>query len=220
MESERIIIINGPDGVKAVPEPDRLRRLDYEPIELSTEIEEMLENRHLKAVMQYSILLGEEIGLSRFELEELGLAAFLHDIGKVRVDTQVLNKPGPLTQQEQDTVRTHTNLAQDVLRGLPISATVSKAIKHHHERHDGSGYPGRLAGEDIPLESMIIAVADAFDVMTSGERVYRSKLTIGQALIELKNNSGTYFCPKVVDKFINAVSRIMPQVLPLNSQVS
>jgi PAS domain S-box-containing protein/diguanylate cyclase (GGDEF)-like protein len=155
---------------------------------------------HLDAVAKLCDAVGVELGMSGSELTSLRQAASLHDIGKIAVPDAILNKPGPLSPNELELIRRHTLIGERIVGAAPALAHVAKLIRSSHERHDGCGYPDRLAGDDIPLGARIIAVCDAYDAITS-ERPYGEKLTPEAAVEEIRRCAGTQFDPLVVEAF-------------------
>lgn len=158
---------------------------------------------HTRRVLSYSLLMGEHLNLSPPELENLKLAALLHDIGKIGVEDQILRKPGKLDEAEKQKMEEHTVIGPKIVENIKQMHPVISGIRHHHEEYDGTGYPQQLKGEQIPLVARIIAVADCFDAMTT-DRPYRKGLPIQTALDELQKMSGTQFDGKVVEAFLHA----------------
>jgi diguanylate cyclase (GGDEF)-like protein/putative nucleotidyltransferase with HDIG domain len=152
---------------------------------------------HSRRVQQLALAIGRELGLSQAELELLGHAALFHDIGKLGIPDAILLKPGALTDEEWVTMASHAEEGASIINRLGFLSDAVPAIRHHHERWDGSGYPHGLAGEEIPLPARIIHVADAFDSMLT-TRVYRPARPAADALAELRANSGSQFCPRCV----------------------
>jgi diguanylate cyclase (GGDEF)-like protein len=144
---------------------------------------------------------GAELGLTGIQLQALGHAADLHDIGKVGVPASVLSKPGRLTREEWDLVERHPVIGERILAAAPALAAVAPIVRATHERHDGTGYPDLLAGEQIVLEARIISVCDAYHAMT-GDRPYRRSLSREEALDELRRCAGSQFDPAVVEAFM------------------
>jgi len=159
---------------------------------------------HSRRVLDMCILIGFKLRLSIHEIEDLALAAFLHDVGKIGVPDKILKKPGALTGEETAVMRTHPRFSAGVLRAAGGSRESVKAVACHHERHDGKGYPYGLKGEDIPLMSKIISVADAYDSMTS-KRIYADAVGRKEAILRLNSCSGTQFDPGITDIFIERV---------------
>ncbi|MDY7104429.1 MAG: tandem-95 repeat protein [Actinomycetota bacterium] len=157
---------------------------------------------HSERVRAYAELIGEQMGLEERDLERLRWGALLHDIGKLDVPAAILNSPNRLTDEEYRIVKTHPE-AGDVLVGplKPFLGDWAYAVRHHHERWDGNGYPDRLAGERIPLAGRIVAVADAFDVITAA-RSYKEPRSHEEGRAELVNCAGTQFDPDVVRAFL------------------
>ena len=155
---------------------------------------------HSGRVERLSSTLGRRLELPRRSLNELAYAAELHDIGKVGVPDAVLLKPGPLAKGEWEVVKSHSSWGCELLRKIPGLERVAVIVRHHHERFDGSGYPDGLSGEDIPLESRILAVVDAFVAMTE-ERPYRRGRGPEEAAAELRTHRGSQFDPLVLDAF-------------------
>ncbi len=158
---------------------------------------------HSESVAFYSGLIADRLGLSESEINEIQIAAYLHDIGKIMIDRRILSKPAKLNHSECSVIKKHPEIGARILKQLDISENIIKAVLHHHERWDGKGYPDRLFAYEIPLYSRILAVADAFDAITS-DRPYRSKKEKRQALEELDRHRGTQF----EDELVSIIIRI------------
>ncbi|MGE3268720.1 MAG: HD-GYP domain-containing protein [Chloroflexota bacterium] len=153
---------------------------------------------HCVRVADYSRILGQRIiGPKSQQLQVLEYGALLHDIGKIAVPDAVLQKNGPLTDDEWAVMRQHPCLGHEILYGIGFLTDSLPIVLHHHERFDGKGYPDGLAGEYIPLGARIFSAADAFDAMTA-DRHYRQALSLDEAMSELRRNSGTQFDPEVI----------------------
>lgn len=155
---------------------------------------------HARRVAQYAVILAEDMGLKPAAVERTRRAALLHDIGKIGIDDRTLGKTGLLTPDEMYKIKRHPDIGADILGSAPFLREIGRIVRYHHERHDGNGYPESLVGGEIPIESAIIAVADAFDAMTSN-RAYRKALTRERAIAIILAESGDQFHPMVVDAF-------------------
>ncbi len=163
---------------------------------------------HVHRVSDLAVDLGTGLGLGEADLDRLALAGVLHDVGKIHLDPGILGKPGPLTEDEFELMRRHPEMGFAMTRNR-LDPKVAEAILYHHERFDGKGYPFGLEGENIPILSRIVLVADAFDAMTS-VRAYQPALPVDYAVSEIRGNAGTQFDPQVVDIFLElaAVDRL------------
>ncbi len=144
---------------------------------------------------------ARRLGLSEEAIDEIVRAAELHDIGKAAIPDAILDKPGPLSDAEQDFVQGHTVIGERIISAAQALRPVARLVRHSHERFDGGGYPDGLEAIEIPLGARIIAVCDAFEAMISPERAYRAAMTAAEAAEELRRCSGTQFDPEVVDAF-------------------
>ncbi len=162
------------------------------------------QEKHLANVQRYSRAIGKALDLSVCDLKDLALAAKLHDIGKAFIEPEILNKKEKLTPGEREEIKKHSEIAYWLLKADKRYGNLAKNVLHHHERWDGLGYPEGLQGEAIPLFSRIIAVADAYDAMTT-DRVYQRKKRREEGLRELINKSGSQFDPKIVKVFVEKV---------------
>ncbi|MBO6137411.1 MAG: HD domain-containing protein [Lachnospiraceae bacterium] len=163
-------------------------------------------NGHSSRVAKYTTMLARELGYDEDTVERFYSIALLHDIGKVGVPQEVLNKPGKLTDEEFETIKSHTSLGYDTLKDISIMPELSVGAQSHHERPDGKGYPNHLKGEEIPRVAQIIAVADCFDAMYSN-RPYRKRMNFEKACSIIKEVSGTQLTPDVVDAFLRLVEK-------------
>ncbi|MBI2848863.1 MAG: GAF domain-containing protein [Chloroflexi bacterium] len=161
---------------------------------------------HVDRVSSYSMEMAEVLSLSTEEQDVLRYGSILHDVGKMGIDDRILRKPGPLTSEEWAIMCTHTEIGSRIVQDIPFLRKALPIIRHHHENFDGTGYPDRLAGADIPLGARIVQVADTFDAMTT-DRPYRRALTTEEADNELRKKAGTQFDPVVVDAFAEALLR-------------
>ncbi len=155
---------------------------------------------HSDRVANHAVAMARRLGLSSQTIAELEVAAGLHDIGKIGVPDDVLMKPGRLTSSQWELMRQHAVVGSSILRSAPFSKAIKEAVRHVHEWWDGHGYPDELKGEQIPLLARILAVADAFEAMTS-DRPYRRALSADEAVAELQRMRGVQFDPAIVDAF-------------------
>ena len=157
---------------------------------------------HLWRVSQYSRLLGERIGLPAAALGVVAVGGFLHDLGKIAVPDAVLGKRGPLTADERAVVQAHPEIGAGLVARHPLGPLVIDAVRHHHERIDGDGYPDRLRGGEIPSEARIVSIADAFDAITS-TRPYRSAMPVEHALGIIHDERGRQFDGELAEAFVD-----------------
>jgi response regulator RpfG family c-di-GMP phosphodiesterase len=160
--------------------------------------------RHTAHVTQLTYRFVESTRVSAELVSTIVDAAWVHDIGKVFIGTEVLNRSGPMTTAEWSRMRQHSALAAQLLYSHPSVRELAPIVRHHHEHYDGQGYPDNLSGSEIPIGSRVIAVADAYDSMTS-DRPYRQRLTTSAAIAELGRCAGTQFDPVVVEQFIECI---------------
>jgi HD-GYP domain-containing protein (c-di-GMP phosphodiesterase class II) len=161
---------------------------------------------HVRRVASFAVMIGKEMGLSMLDLRNLALGAQLHDVGKISVPDNILSKPAKLTAEEFEVIKQHADRGWEIARTVKALEPAAEAIRLHHERWDGTGYPVGLSGEQIPLHARIVAVADAYDAMTSG-RVYQPAVSDEQAFAELRRCKGTHFDPDCVEAFIGALGK-------------
>jgi HD-GYP domain-containing protein (c-di-GMP phosphodiesterase class II) len=158
---------------------------------------------HSARVSAYAESVARRLGWDSRRIAVVGLGGALHDVGKIAVDVEVLRKPGPLDPDELAQIQRHPEAGAQLLHGIADFKHALPCVLYHHERWDGSGYPTGRAGTRIPVEARLLAVADAFDAMTS-PRPYRAALTSEQALGELERCAGTQFDPKLARGFVDA----------------
>jgi len=157
---------------------------------------------HSMRVTLYSLALAKTMNLPDDLLEEIEITGLLHDIGKIAIPERILLKPGELTPEEYEIVKSHPELGKKLVEGIEKLKRISNWLKSHHERYDGKGYPEGLIGEEIPISSRIISIADTYDAMTSN-RAYRDALPHQFAVAEIMSCSGSQFDPKLTELFIN-----------------
>ena len=167
---------------------------------------------HSTRLAEWAVHVACELGFEQSALRDIEAAALLHDIGKIGIPDAILNKPSPLTREEYEFMKRHSEYGWIVLRQIPGFEPVSLLILHHHENVDGTGYPGGLKGEEIPMGSRIVSVIDAFDAMVSS-RPYREGLPFEEAARRLIKDSGTQFDAAVVKRFLPLARAEMPAVL-------
>jgi putative two-component system response regulator len=161
---------------------------------------------HLRRLERYASQLSDSLGLSVHVMTVIRYGALLHEIGKIGVPDAVLHKPEPLAPEEFEIIKQHPAFGERICRPLRLGAEVGPIVRGHHERWDGAGYPDGLAGEAIPLGARIVAIADAFDAMTT-DRPYRKALDVGSALAELRRGAGTQWDPDLVECFADPLAR-------------
>jgi response regulator RpfG family c-di-GMP phosphodiesterase len=195
---------------RAITQLDSSREETIRRLALAAEFRDNDTARHTERVSRYSSLLARKLGLGDEIAELIRVASVMHDVGKIGVSDTILLKPGPLTGEEFEQMKLHTTFGHRILGGshvdlLDLAATIAL---HHHERIDGTGYPNRLTGGAIPIEGLIVAVADVFDALTS-RRVYRPALTVESAIETMRAGSGTQFDPQVLDTFFAALDEVL-----------
>lgn len=170
---------------------------------------------HSARVAQRSLFIGKQIGLSNDELKDLEVACLFHDVGKIKTPDSILLKPGKLSPLEYDEMKRHVEYGADILSWAPSLAQYIPSTRHHHEWHNGHGYPDGLSGDNIPLFAAIITIADTFDAMTS-DRPYRKALSEENALKEIKRMSGIQFRPDLAEVFIEIMEKQSCHNIPLH----
>ena len=202
---------------------ERRSRIDH-ALELSTayrgtamllgdmvETDDAYTGSHSRDVVALAVEVGGRMGLEGDRLRDLEFGALLHDVGKIAVPKGIVNKPGKLTAEEMAIMQRHTVEGQRMLENVGgVLSQVGVIVRASHERHDGTGYPDGLAGEEIPIEARICSACDAFSAMTS-DRAYRAAMPVDQALAELRGCSGTQFDPDVVAILVDVVEAGEPR---------
>jgi response regulator RpfG family c-di-GMP phosphodiesterase len=186
-------------GAKAMGEPRTMEFLEV--LAETIEVKDRFMRGHARRVSFYAGLLAEQMSLEADELEEVRVAAFLHDLGKVGVPTDLLLRAGALDSNERAIVEQHPAIGERLVKPLAIPNAIASAIRHHHEWWDGTGYPDGLKGEEIPRTSRLISVVDAFDAMSS-ERPYRRALARSTAINEIRHFAGSQFDPHFAKEFL------------------
>lgn len=162
--------------------------------------------RHAEETTKYALLLGEAMSVSNETMDALRLAGLLHDVGKIGVPDHIVSKPGKLTPEEYEVMKSHVTISALIINGLPNLQDILDAVAYHHERWDGTGYPQGLRGEKIPFLGRVLAIADAYSAMTMG-RPYRAAKSIEDALAEILDKAGTQFDPSLAKTFVEAMKR-------------
>lgn len=183
---------------------DKLESAYMETIEIlrfTVEAKDAYTRGHSDRVSAYSVLIGEALGLSEDDLKTLKIGGLFHDIGKIGIPDSILLKTDKLDDEEYSEIKNHPAIGAHILSNATIFKDIIPIVKHHHERFDGHGYPGKLKGEEIPYLARIATVADSFDAMTS-KRSYRDSLPIDVVKEEIQKNSGTQFDPEIAEVFL------------------
>lgn len=209
-------------GIKAIAQMNLIRKINIElkdtysklekaymesieTLRYTVEAKDTYTRGHSDRVSAYSVLIGEKLGLDPKDINTLRIGGLFHDIGKIGVPDSILLKESKLTDDEYSEIKNHPAIGAHILSNATIFQDVIPIVKHHHERYDGNGYPGKLKGEDIPYLARIAAVADAFDAMTS-KRTYRNSLPIEIVKQEIEKNKGTQFDPNLADIFLSILN--------------
>jgi putative nucleotidyltransferase with HDIG domain len=205
------------DANRHVDELNHLYLSTIETLAMAIDAKDQVTHGHIRRVQEYSVALARRMGVDDDKLiKAIEAASLLHDMGKLAVPERILNKPGQLTDAEFEVMKTHSSAGADILAAIEFPYPVVPIVRHHHENWNGTGYPDRLSGTDIPIGARILSVVDCFDALTS-DRPYRGRLSEGDAIDILLERRGAMYDPLVVDVFIemrrNAVltqSRVNP----------
>lgn len=209
-------------GIKAIEQMNMIKKINAElrdtneklekaylesiqTLRYTVEAKDPYTRGHSDRVSEYSELIGKYLNLSEDDLHKLKIGGLFHDIGKIGVPDSILLKTSRLTDDEYSEIKNHPSIGAHILSNASLFQDIIPIVKHHHERYDGFGYPGKLAGEDIPYLARIAAVADSFDAMTS-KRTYRDSLPIDIVKQEIEKNKGTQFDPKIADVFLDILN--------------
>ena len=195
---------------KAQREMRFLQEETIQRLSLAAEFRDDETPRHIQRMSHYCVLIAERIGLDADRCEQIRIASALHDVGKIGVPDHILLKPGPLDQDERAIMQRHCEIGHRILGGsnAPVLNLACTIALTHHERLDGGGYPRGLAGEEIPLEGRIAAIADVFDALTT-DKVYRPAVSMSKAIQIMKEERGKHFDPTLLDVFLAEKSRIL-----------
>ena len=172
---------------------------------------------HSDRVSEYSVLIGKHMNLPIEDLEVLKIGGLFHDIGKIGIPDSILLKTSKLTDDEYSEIKNHPAIGKHILSNAKIFENIVPIVFHHHEKYDGTGYPEKISGENIPLFARIAAIADTFDAMTS-KRSYRDALSLDIVRAELEKNSGKQFDPKILKVFLNILDNHYSDILEIQKK--
>ena len=215
-------------GIKSIKQMNEIKKINseladtYEKLEkaylesvqtlrYTVEAKDSYTRGHSDRVSEYSVLLGKHLNLPEDTLNTLRIGGLFHDIGKIGVPDSILQKDSRLIDDEYSEIKNHPSIGAHILSTATIFHDIIPIVKHHHEKYDGTGYPGRLQGEDIPYLARIAAVADSFDAMTS-RRTYRDSLPMDVVISEFKRCKGTQFDPKLADVFLDILENHFDEI--------
>lgn len=221
-------------GIKAISQMNLIKEINtelkdtYEKLERSymesiqtvrytVEAKDSYTRGHSDRVSEYSVLIGKYMGLSEEELKNLRIGGLFHDVGKIGVPDSILLKTEKLTDDEYSEIKNHPTIGAHILSTATIFQDLIPIVKHHHEKYDGTGYPAKLKGEDIPFFARIAAVADTFDAMTS-KRTYRDALPLDVVKAEFERCKGTQFDPKVADVFLDILNNHYDEIKEIQNK--
>ena len=209
-------------AIKSVKQMDEIKRINekledskeqleqayldmVQTLRYTVEAKDSYTRGHSDRVSEYSVLIGERLGLSEEQIKTLRIGGLFHDIGKIGIPDSILLKPAKLTDEEYSQIKNHPSIGAHILGSAAIFQDIIPIVKHHHERYDGNGYPSKLKGEEIPYLARIAAVADTFDAMTS-RRSYRGPIDVEHVKEEIKRCEGTQFDPQIAEVFIEILN--------------
>ena len=209
-------------GIKSVKQMDEIKKINEElsesnerlerayldmvqTLRYTVEAKDTYTRGHSDRVSEYSVLIGEKLGLPEDQIKTLRIGGLFHDIGKIGIPDSILLKPDKLSDDEYSQIKNHPSIGAHILGSAEIFKDIIPIVKHHHERYDGNGYPSRLKGEEIPYIARIAAVADTFDAMTS-RRSYRGPIDIEHVKEEIKRCEGTQFDPQIAEVFLDILN--------------
>lgn len=209
-------------AIKSVKQMDEIKRINekledskeqleqayldmVQTLRYTVEAKDSYTRGHSDRVSEYSVLIGEKLGLPAEQIKTLRIGGLFHDIGKIGIPDSILLKPAKLTDEEYSQIKNHPSIGAHILGSAAIFQDIIPIVKHHHERYDGNGYPSKLKGEEIPYLARIAAVADTFDAMTS-RRSYREPIDVEHVKEEIKRCEGTQFDPQIAEVFIEILN--------------
>lgn len=173
-------------------------------------------NEHSHRVNLYAVRLAERIGMKPSDIQSIIKGAYLHDIGKIGIPDATLLKTGSLTEEEYHVMKSHPERGGEIIKGVMWLEDALDIVVHHHEWYDGSGYPGRMVGDQIPINARIFAVADVFDALTS-ERHYKKAFSLQETVSMMKVQSGTHFDPRLLEEFLEIAGNLFEEVRAASS---
>jgi len=185
---------------------DNARKKPAETLAAAAEAKDPYASGHSLRVKEYALLAASSLSFTPEEIQVIEFGALLHDIGKIGIDEGILSKPGSLTDEEWYVMRKHSEIGANIVGEIPFLDKAKNIVLSHHERYDGAGYPECLKGEDIHIGARLVAIADAFDTMTT-DHSYRAALSVDEAINELTKGAGTQFCPVAVEAFVSAFNQ-------------
>ena len=196
------------DAHKHLKELNKLYLSTIETLAMAIDAKDQITHGHIRRVQTFAVRLAEELGVTdSAQISAIEAASLLHDMGKLAVPEYILNKPGPLTPAEFEKMKLHASVGADILSSIEFPYPVVPIVRHHHENWDGTGYPDRLKGSEIPIGARILSVVDCFDALTS-DRPYRPRLPDREAMRILLDRSGTMYDPLIVDTFLRLHDRL------------
>ena len=215
-------------GIKSIKQMNQIKKINLELKDTNEKLEkayldsietlrhtieakDIYTRGHSDRVAEISVLIGKRLGLSDEDIRTLHVGGLFHDIGKIGVPDSILQKDGKLTDEEFDQIKQHPNIGVHILSNSSIFDDILPIVKHHHEKFDGTGYPDKLSGENIPYLARIAAVADSFDAMSS-KRAYRDSLPLEKIISEFMRCRGTQFDPNIDDVFIDILENHFDEV--------
>jgi putative nucleotidyltransferase with HDIG domain len=206
------------DAERHIAQVNELYVSAIETLAMAVDAKDQITHGHIRRVQVYATELAKRLGVQDHQqLKAIEAAALLHDMGKLAIPEHILNKPGKLTPSEFDKMKRHADIGADLLSSIPFPYPVVPIVRHHHENWDGTGYPNRIAGTDIPLGARILSVVDCFDALTS-DRPYRPRLSDAAAFEILNERRGTMYDPLVVDAFVASHAEIAPSAIAAGQQ--
>jgi putative nucleotidyltransferase with HDIG domain len=182
-----------------------------EKIAQAVGIRDTYTGEHSQRVTHFAVLLGYQLHLSAVDMEWIKIGTPLHDLGKIGIEDAILRKPGKLTPEEFEVMKTHTTKGAEIIAKIPEIASVVPIVRSHHERWDGHGYPDGLASEAIPLLARIVAVAEGFDAMTF-DTPYRKGIPVEEAFAELEKHQGSQYDPNLIRVFLQGRAMVVEQI--------